>query len=99
MLRLLAHDLCWINGAVDDPLDQCAHGKVEFTVNGDSLVKPQDGDWTVSATALYLLRSPSDEHTWANPMAESNFLFPHCGFNVWTGWPSHTARHAVARSA
>lgn len=83
MVRLIAHNLTWIEGSVDDPLDQCAHGRIEFTVDGHPLVAVYSGEWTLSAAALYLLRSITDDHTPEKPISEGNFLFPCCGFNVW----------------
>jgi hypothetical protein len=56
---------------------------VEFSVDGEVLVASAEGDWTVSASALYLLRSLSDDHTSENPIAELNLLFPCCGFTAW----------------
>jgi len=83
MLSLVAHELCWIKGATDDPDDQCAHGKVAFSIDRVPLIKPQDGEWTVSTAALYLLRTLTADHTPEHPVAEGNFLFPCCGFNAW----------------
>jgi len=83
MITLLAHDLQWITGVADNPQDQCAHGAVEFSVNNTMFVKPEDGIWTVSAAGLYLLRTLSHNHVSTDSVAESNFLFPHCGHAVW----------------
>jgi hypothetical protein len=82
MIKLEIHELQWINGSADDPKDQCAHGRVNFEVNGTVFVKPEDGLWTVSAAGLYLLRSLSEDHTPSNSIADG-FLFPCCGFDVW----------------
>lgn len=83
MLSLVAHDLCWIKGAADDPGDQCAHGRVAFSIDGVSIIEPEDGEWSVSTAALYLLRTLTADHTTEQPVAEGNFLFPCCGFNAW----------------
>lgn len=83
MITLTAHDLCWINGDADDPSDYCAHGKVEFRVNESVFIKPEDGEWTVSGAALYLLRTLTYDHTLEDPVAEGNLLFPCCAFNVY----------------
>jgi len=83
MISLVAHELCWIKGVADDPGDQCAHGKVTFDIDGVSVIMPEDGEWTVSTAALYLLRTLTADHTRENPVAEGNFLFPCCGFNAW----------------
>jgi hypothetical protein len=83
LIRLDFEDLQWVRGTEDEPDDQCAHGRVRLEINGTDFARPDDGIWTVSAAGLYLLRSLSDDHTAANPIAESNLLFPHCGFTVW----------------
>lgn len=85
MVNLVVKDFHWIKGTDDDPDDQCAHGRVLFQINYTTFVRPDDGLWTVSASALYLLRTLSEDHTTENPVAEGNFLFPCCGFNVWPG--------------
>jgi hypothetical protein len=83
IVRLQCIDFQWITGSKDDPEDQCAHGFVQFEINHTKFVRPEDGTWTVSASALYLLRTLSEDHTIINPVSEGNFLFPCCGFNVW----------------
>ena len=83
MIILSIQEFQWINGPDDDPGDQCAHGRVLFRVNDTEFIKPEDGIWTVSASALYLLRTLSENHTVDHSVAEGNFLFPHCGFHVW----------------
>jgi len=83
MINLRVQDFQWVKGKEDDPDDQCAHGRVLFQVNDTIFVKPADGIWTISASALYLLRTLTEDHTIENPVSESNFLFPCCGFTVW----------------
>jgi hypothetical protein len=71
--------LSWIKGAVDDPADVCAHGHVDFRVGDDQLIDPErDIEVTVSAAALYLLRTLEREHTKESRVGEQ--LFPCCGF-------------------
>jgi hypothetical protein len=70
-------DLHWINGSIDDAADLCAHSPVEFRIDDATLIKPSDGTWTVSAAAVYLLRTLSQDHTKQQPVAEH--LFPCCG--------------------
>lgn len=72
--------LHWINESADDPADLCAHASVDFQIEGDVLVRPSDGTWTVSAAALYLLRTLSQPHTKNRRVAEH--LFPHCGHGI-----------------
>src|SRR5579883_2977322 len=73
-------NLRWIGGAVDDPKDLCVHGDVEFRIGNDVLLDPTTGgkDLTVSAAALYLLRTLSLPHSKDAPVGDH--LFPCCGF-------------------
>jgi hypothetical protein len=75
-------NMAWIKGALDDPADLCAHGHVEFRVGDRVLIDPATGpEVTVSAAALYLLRTLSRPHTKAQPVGEQ--LFPCCGFTMY----------------
>ena len=51
--NITASNFHWITGAADDPEDKCLHGHVCVTIGG----KAFGADGTVSATALYLLKS------------------------------------------
>lgn len=82
MLLLKATNLTWINGQPEDPTDQCAHGRIELVVNGHVLYRTGEKDITVSAACLYLLRTVEDDHTPELSVAEGNWLFPCCGFNL-----------------
>jgi hypothetical protein len=77
VIILRPHNLHWITGSADDPKDPCAHGGVEFQIDGDTLIRPGDHTFTVSAAAIYLLRSLSQPHSNADRSTE--FLFPCCG--------------------
>ena len=90
-IELEASDLHWIKREEDDPGDHCAHGCVSFRVNETSFVEP-DRRWTLSASALYLLRTLEDSHTHSDDVTQGNYLFPCCGFNV---WPSDTGKYKV----
>ena len=74
-------NLHWIKDAVDDPHDLCAHSPVEFRVGDAVFVRPEDGDWTVSAAALYLLRTLTRDHRIEQPVGDH--LFPCCGFSMY----------------
>lgn len=76
MILLQPTRLHWIKDAGDDPYDLCAHSPVDFRIGDEVLVRPEDGDWTVSAAALRLLRTLERDHT---PKASSCQLFPCCG--------------------
>ena len=80
MIILRPTNLHWIDGSTDDSADLCAHSGVAFRIGQITLVKPSDGDWTVSAAALYLLRTLSQRHTRQQPIAEH--LFPCFGNGI-----------------
>lgn len=80
MIILRPTNLHWIDGSVDDSEDLCAHSGVDFRIGDAVLVKPRDGEWTVSAAALYLLRTLSQPHTKQQPITE--YLFPCCGNGI-----------------
>ena len=82
MLTLSLLEAHWLD--VPDPRDdQCAHGTVRLSVGEHEFVTRQDGDLTVCAAALNLLRTLEHDHTSESPVAEGGQLFPCCGFNVW----------------
>lgn len=66
-------EFSWINGAEDDPSDRCLHGRVTVQIGQTVL---QDVG-TVSATALYLLKSLTEDKL----MNDSSIqMIPCCGF-------------------
>ncbi len=73
--------LHWIKDQGDEPSDLCAHSAVEFSVGGTSMVKPEEGDWTVSAAGLFLLRTLAADHTPENGICAQ--LFPCCGLDYY----------------
>ncbi|MBM3981948.1 MAG: hypothetical protein FJ304_17075 [Planctomycetes bacterium] len=82
MVVLRPVNLRWINDAQDDTADFCAHGDIEFRIDGDLLLDETNGrNLTVSAAALYLLRSLSVPHTRLAPVGDH--LFPCCGFTLY----------------
>jgi hypothetical protein len=78
MVVLRPSNLRWIKGTADDPADFCAHGDVEFRIGDDTLLEPAGRELTVSAAALYLLRTLSVPHSRESPVGDH--LFPCCGF-------------------
>ena len=60
--KIKADKFEWIGGAADDPQDLCLHGHV--TAQFDDTVLEDDG--TVSATALYLLKTLSEDKIMAH---------------------------------
>ena len=61
----------WINEKADDPDDLCLHGHVVVFIGDRHL----EDDCTVSATALYLLKSLTEDHI----AGEDIQLLPCCG--------------------
>ncbi len=56
--NITTDNFAWITGAADDPEDKCLHGHVTVTIGG----KTFEANGTVSATALYLLKSLTEDH-------------------------------------
>ncbi|MBK8904811.1 MAG: hypothetical protein IPM53_26765 [Anaerolineaceae bacterium] len=79
MITLKVHNLNWITE--DEAIDLCAHGSVEFSIGDLNIVSPDDGNWCVSAAALYLLRTLSESHTSESPVSEH--IFPCCGHSMY----------------
>lgn len=74
----------WIKDQGDDPEDLCAHGHVEFVVNGDTFLDGSaEQSYTLSAAGLYLLRTIEQDHLPNDRVTHENYLFPCCGFNAW----------------
>lgn len=66
-----ATDLCWIDGSKDNPEDLCLHGHAIVHIANVKL----EYDATISSTALYLLKSLSEEHL----VGQDNQMLPCCG--------------------
>ena len=78
MITLVPTRLHWIkDDGIDDPSDLCAHSPLHCQIDGTTLVAPEDGDVTVSAAAIYLLRTLERNHTRDDPVGDK--LFPCCG--------------------
>ena len=82
---LKATNLHWItDNPVEQTQDLCAHGFVEFKINDSSFLKPEPNiDITVSAAALFLLRTLEKSHTPVSSVCEHNLLFPCCAHSMW----------------
>lgn len=64
-------ELYWIDGSADNSEDLCLHGHAIAHVGDEHL----EYDCTVSATALYLLKTLTENHT----IHEDNQMLPCCG--------------------
>ena len=76
-LRLLR--LHWLDTLPAEE-DLCAHGYVAVRL-GKRVLCDETDEWTVSAAALYLLRTLTADHTPACPVGDQ--LLPCCGFTMW----------------
>lgn len=72
-------DLSWISGE-DDPADLCAHGHVFVKIGDEILSNKESGIWSVSATAIYLLRTLERDYQ-ANDF--SSQLLPYCSHSYY----------------
>ena len=71
IFKIELENLCWIDGTLDNPKDLCLHGDVTVQI-GDETFKYNA---TVSATALYLLKTVSQNHI----IYKENQMLPCCG--------------------
>ena len=69
--KINAYDFHWINGWKDDPEDLCLHGHEEVMIGNRKL----EYDTTVSASALYFLKSVTEDHI----INEELQMLPCCG--------------------
>jgi hypothetical protein len=72
VFKIDAKNLSWIDGTFDNPDDLCLHGDATVKI-GDEIFEYKA---TVSATALYLLKSLTEEHM----IYTENQMLPCCGF-------------------
>ena len=67
----------WISEE-DTQTDLCAHGQMRVNIGNETVVDQSENDgWTISATALLLLRTLERNHTKENPVGDQ--LIPCCG--------------------
>jgi hypothetical protein len=78
---LLLYNLHWLEHTPQQS-DLCAHGQVTVQIATQQLATPLDGDWCVSAGAIYLLRTLAADHTAEHPVGEH--LIPHCGHSMFS---------------
>lgn len=76
-LRLLG--LHWLDTLPAEE-DRCAHGPVLARL-GERVLSDDTTNWTVSAAALFLLRTLTSDHTAEHPVGDQ--LLPCCGFTMW----------------
>ena len=71
--KIDAASLHWMDDPINDPDDLCLHGNAVATI-GDRELEYED--CTVSATALYLLKTLTVDHI----INHDNQMLPCCGF-------------------
>lgn len=64
----------WIDGSNDNPEDLCLHGHAIAYIGKQKL----EYDATISATALYLLKTLTEDHI----ISTDNQMLPCCGFFI-----------------
>jgi hypothetical protein len=81
MINLSVIEPFWITK--DPNIDQCAHGYIDFQINGTHFITKEDRNFTLSATGLFLLRTLELDHTSDSPVSSAAQLFADDGFSVW----------------
>lgn len=82
-IELEARDPRWLCEGSVQLLDQCAHARVRLSVDGLMFVSPDEMEITVSAAALYLLRTLDEDHALGDQLTYRDSLFPCCGFDLY----------------
>lgn len=68
----------WIDpDLVDSPGDLCSHGDIRLVIGGTVIASGQGGEYTISTSALSLLRSLESDHSREHRVADQ--LIRHCG--------------------
>jgi hypothetical protein len=84
MIVLRPTNISWLPANEGNPTEQCAHGDVTFTIDALPFATGEAAEFlTVSAAALFLLRTLNHDHSQAEPVAKGSQLFPHCGHTVY----------------
>ena len=84
MFQIDAYGIGWLDTIRDSRDDPCLHGYAAARIGGRLLAY----DATVSATALYLLKTLTEDHL----IYEDNQLLPCCGFSV---YPDQSGENVV----
>ena len=74
MFKIDVENLCWIDGTMDSSEDICLHGETTVKI-GNEIFKYNA---TVSATALYLLKTITENHI----IHTDSKMLPCCGFFI-----------------
>ena len=71
VFQIDAEDFQWIDGKKDNPTDLCLHGQAVAVIGTETFKYKA----TISATALYLLKTLTEDHI----IYEDNQMLPCCG--------------------
>lgn len=72
--RIIAENLCWIDGSQDDPEDLCLHGDVSVIINDEAL----GYSCSASAAALQMLKTLTENHE----IGDGEQMLPCCGHGM-----------------
>jgi len=67
--------LKWLD-RMEETNDLCVHGKVYLKIGNETLCDADKGEWTLSPTALYLMRTLEEDY---EPGQYASQLIPCCG--------------------
>jgi len=81
VLELL--DQQWVDNKPRNVSDGCSHGRLQLVINGAHIVAEGDGEWTVSTSALRLLRTMFSDHA----SERGGPLILHCGMVMMASCP------------
>lgn len=77
MFQITVTELRWLE-TTDEIIDLCLHGKATAIIGDETFTY----DATVSATALYLLRTLTEDHFYRSKH-DHNQMLPCCGFSMY----------------
>ena len=83
MVKIELSQAQWVGGPADDAHDLCLHGRLLLEVDGAALVTPDDGEWTLTAAGLHLLRTMDSDSYEGQRVSLANWLIPCCGNAVY----------------
>lgn len=75
VFHITANDFHWIDGSQDYAEDLCLHGHAVAVIGNETF----EFNATVSATALYLLKTLKENHMINHDLQ----MLPCCGFSIW----------------
>jgi len=72
----------WADQKDDNTDDLCSHGEIHLTINEVDVITEHDGEWTLSTSALQLLRS-----VFSDFQGQDTSMILHCGMLLMMGCP------------